>query len=394
MNNDMLLLSDSIKDDLVRYRRTIHKNPECGKQLPKTRAYVKGLLREFGYDPVDLCESSVIADISGGSSKKAVLLRADMDALPIRERAEIDFKSENGNMHACGHDMHTAILLGAARLLMLMRDRLSGTVRLVFQQDEEGLTGARSLIDAGVLDGLDIGAALALHIHSGTPTDTIMCGSGTCMAGPVFFRITVHGTGCHGAMPETGVDPIYIAAQIYSSIQEILAREICAVQPALITVGKFLGGDAANVIPDRVVMEGSVRTMDSELSAHIFSRIRDISISTAQMLRGSAEVVSTASVPPLTNDPILTEKVVSYIEELTNRPVTLFDSKGMGSDDFSFFTDAVPGVYLLLGAGTREENPLFGKPTHNEQVVFNEAVLPTGSAILAHCAMQWLRDHT
>ncbi len=199
-------------------------------------------LKEFGYEPEEICESGIVATIKGNKPGKTFLLRADMDALPMAEATECDFKSNNGCMHSCGHDMHTAMLLGAAKLLRQNQDEIEGTIKLVFQPDEEGFTGAKKMLAAGVLENPKVDAAMAMHVHSGTPSNVVLCGLGTSIAGCNRFRIVVNGTGCHGAMPELGVDPINIAAHIYISLQEIIAREISATKPAVCNNRKICRG--------------------------------------------------------------------------------------------------------------------------------------------------------
>ena len=241
-----------MQPQLTADRRRLHQNPEAGAVLPETVAYVKKRLTEMGYHPQEL-GGGLTATVTGTDTGRCILLRADMDALRGQEQSGLSFRSENGCMHACGHDMHTAMLLGAAQLLMRHRQELSGTVKLVFQPDEEGFTGAKSMLAAGVLQAPAPSEALALHVHSGTPSGTVLCGSGTFMAGCTLFRITVRGKGCHGAMPETGVDPIGIAAQIWLALQEITGRELPAKTPAVVTVGRFQAGQAPNIIPDEAV---------------------------------------------------------------------------------------------------------------------------------------------
>ena len=383
-----------IKEDMINYRRTLHSNPEVGPKLPKTKAYVMDKLRELGYEPEEICESGIVATIVGNKPGKTFLLRADMDALPVKEATECDFKSNNGCMHACGHDMHTAMLLGAAKLLKQNQDEIEGTVKLVFQPDEEGFTGAKKMIKAGVLENPKVDAAMAMHVHSGTPSNLILCGLGTSIAGCNRFRIVVKGTGCHGAMPELGVDPINIAAHIYISLQEIISREISATKAAVVTIGKFAGGDAANIIPEEVVMEGTIRSLDKELGEFIFNRINDIVTSTAKMFRGEAELIELSSVPPLTNDDNLAHEITNYMKDLVGeQSVVLFNSGGMGSEDFASYSYEVPSLYVMLGAGTKEENSLYGEPMHNEKVVFNEDILPTGAAMHAYSAIMWLKNN-
>ena len=354
-------------------------------------------LNEYGYEPEEICESGIVAVLRGGQTSaesKTILLRADMDALAIKEEAPVEFASRNGFMHACGHDMHTAMLLGAAKLLKAHEKELKGNVKFVFQPDEEGFTGAKKMLAAGVLENPKADVGMALHVNSGTPSGMFLCGLGVCMAGCTLFKIKVKGTGCHGAMPETGVDPINIATHIYLSLQEIVAREIAPTSPVALTIGRFDGGKAPNIIPEEVVMEGTIRTMDRDLSDKIYNRIEEISKQTAELFRGYAEVTETASAPPLLNDKELVKEMAGYIKEITDpSKVFIFEQGGMGSEDFASYTYEIPCSYLLLGAGSPSENPLFGKPMHNDHVVFNEDILPLGSAALATCATKWLANN-
>ena len=384
----------AIKDDVGEYRRTIHSNPEVGAELPKTKAYVMDKLREFGYTPEEICESGIVTTIEGAKPGKTFLLRADMDALPMAEATSCDFKATNGAMHSCGHDMHTAMLLGAARLLKQNQDQIEGTVKLVFQPDEEGFTGAKKMIEAGVLENPKVDAAMAMHVNSGTPSNLVVCGKGTSIGGCYRFRIVVKGTGCHGAMPETGVDPIFIAHHIYSGLQTILTREIPATKPAVITIGKFVGGDAPNIIPGEVIMEGTFRYLDKEMGEMVIGRMNDIVTSTAKTFRGEAELIELSSVPPLTNNNELADELTGYMKDIVGeRGVFVYEGGGMGSEDFASFSHEVPSLYIILGAGAKNENPEFGVPMHNEKVVFNEDILPTGAAIHAYSAITWLKNN-
>ena len=387
----LLAEAEALKPQLLTDRRTLHRDPEVGPSLPRTAAYVTERLTALGYTPRPLA-GGVVADITGADTGRCVLLRADMDALRVREATGLDFQSENGAMHACGHDMHAAMLLGAAALLKRHQSDLKGTVRLVFQPDEEGFTGAKSMLAAGVLkDAPSPKAALALHVNSGTPSGMVLCGRGTFMAGCTLFRVSVRGTGCHGAMPETGVDPINIAAHIYLSLQELTAREISAKEPAVVTIGHFQGGQAPNIIPEEAVMEGTIRTFDRELTARIMERIRQLSEGIASAFRGSAQVEELASAPPLQNDPALTEDMAALAETLLGREkVYRLKEGGMGSEDFASYTYELPCAYLLLGAGVPQEDPRYGQPMHNPKVVFNEDVLPLGAALLTAGAIHRL----
>lgn len=392
--NEFIQQANAIKDELISYRRIIHSSPEVGGNLPKTKTFVMNKLKEFGYEPEEICESGIVAIIKGKEAGKTFLLRADMDALPINEAAECSFKSNNGCMHACGHDMHTAMLLGAAKLLKQNQDKIEGTIKLVFQPDEEGFKGAKKMLNAGVLENPKVDAAMAMHVHSGTPSNMILCGIGTTIASCNKFKIVVKGKSCHGAMPELGVDPINIAAHIYLSIQEVIAREIDPTKSAVVTIGKFVGGEAANIIPEEVVMEGTIRSLDKEQGEFIFNRMKDIVESTGKMFRGSAELIEIASAPPLKNDDKLVDEISGYLKDLVGeQSVILFKEGGMGSEDFASYSYKVPSMYFMLGAGSKQENPLYGAPMHNEKVIFNEDILATGAAIHTYCAIMWLKNN-
>lgn len=390
-SQDLLSAAQQIKQEILTDRRTIHQHPEVGTHLPVTKSYVIKRLIELGYKPQELCDSGIVATITGKDTGRCILLRADMDALQMQEQTDLDFRSENDAMHACGHDMHTAMLLGAAKLLRQYQTQLNGTVKLVFQPDEEGFTGAKSMLAAGVLNNPKPQVGMALHVNSGTPSGLVLCGRGTFMAGCTLFRIHIHGIGCHGAMPETGVDPLNIAAHVYLSLQELISREIAAKQPAVVTIGHMQGGQAPNIIPQDAILEGTIRTFDRELTAHIMQRIETIAQCTAQAFRGNAEVIELASAPPLVNDPDLVNAMGDLAQQLVgSQAVYRLDEGGMGSEDFASYTYELPCAYLLLGAGTPNENPLYGKPMHNEKVVFNEDILPLGAALHTWCALNWL----
>lgn len=389
---EILTAAKGIEEQIREDRRQIHREPEVGRDLPRTTAYVVRRLEQMGYQP-RLLGGGVMAEITGKNTGRCILLRADMDALRICEKTDLPFRAENGAMHACGHDMHTAMLLGAAQLLRERREWLNGTVKLVLQPDEEGFTGAKAMLAAGVLRDPQPQAALALHVNSGTPSGLVLCGRGTFMAGCTLFRITVQGVGCHGAMPETGVDPVTIAAHICLALQEIPARELGAKTPAVVTVGHLVAGQAPNIIPQSAVIEGTVRTFDRDVTARIMERIETIAACTAQAYRGSARTEELASAPPLVNDLDLTDRAAAWGRQLLGeKGVYVLEEGGMGSEDFASYTYEVPSAYLLLGAGIREEDPLYGMPMHNERVVFNEEVLPLGAALHTYCAMKWLEE--
>ena len=380
------------------FRRHLHAHPELSFKEHDTAAFIADRLTELGIEHRPIARTGVLAWIEGRGKadpkRRAVVLRADIDALPITEQNDIGWRScTPGVMHACGHDMHAAMLLGAAKLLQEYRTQLQGTVKLVFQPDEEGFTGAKAMLSAGVLKDPAPQAGFALHVNSGTPSGLVLCGRGTFMAGCTLFRITVNGVGCHGAMPEKGVDPLNIASHIYLSLQEIISREIGAKTPAVVTIGRMTGGEAPNIIPQTAVLEGTIRSFDRDLSAQIFTRIGEIARCTAQAFRGTAVTEEIASAPPLRNDVALTNRMADLAGALFGEKLIYrMDEGGMGSEDFASYTYDLPCAYLLIGAGIKQENPAFGEPMHNERVVFNEDILPRGAALHTWCALNWLAD--
>lgn len=387
----ILAAAQQLQPQILTHRRTLHSSPETGAHLPKTTAYVKQELTRLGYQPTEICPSGIVAEITGEDTGRCIFLRADMDALPIREQSGLDFQSENGNMHACGHDMHTAMLLGAAQLLRQQQKSLKGTVKLVFQPGEENLTGAKQMLAAGVLENPAPQAGMALHVISNVPSGLVLCGKGSFMAGCSHFRIRVTGLGCHGAMPETGIDPINIAVHIYLGLQALIARELSPTAPASLTLGKFSGGSNSNIIPQEVVLEGTLRSFDRELSARLLRRAREITEHTAAAFGGTAALEVFADTPPLQNDPALMEQIQAFTGELLGKQsVYPVEQGGMGAEDFAVFTGALPCAYLLLGAGTQKEDSRYGLPMHNEKIVFNEDILAQGAALYAWCALSWL----
>lgn len=392
--NEIYEQAKLLQSELVEIRREIHQNAEVGTHLQYTKAFVKEKLIAYGYEPRDIANSSIVTTISGELPGKTMLLRADMDGLAIQEETELNFKCVNGAMHGCGHDMHTAMLLGAAKLLKKYQSKLHGNVKLLFQENEEGFTGAKAAIQDGVLENPKVDAAMALHVNSGTPSNMVLCGLGHFMAGCTLFRIEVSGVGCHGAMPENGVDPIHIAARIFLSLQEIVTREVAAQDPCVLTIGKFAGGQTPNIIPEKAVLEGTIRYKNKETGDRVFERIQEISSLCAQSFRGKATVTEIASAPPLINNDDMIYECHDYIKQLVDpKQAVIVPQGGMGSEDFASFSYQVPIAYLLLGAGTSQEKKAYGKPMHNPGVVFNEDILSLGSSILTVCAINWLNKH-
>ncbi|MBQ1281849.1 MAG: amidohydrolase, partial [Oscillospiraceae bacterium] len=367
----------------------LHANAEVGLQLPKTLAYAEKTLRAYGIEPKP-CGHGLSALI--GSGEPCILLRADMDALPMAEESGLPFACGCGNAaHTCGHDMHTAMLLFAAGMLKETERDLRGTVKLMFQPAEETFEGAEDMIKNGILEGPAPQCALAFHVSAGhLPLGVYMYNaSGTMMSSVDVFRITARGKGAHGAYPHTAIDPIRIAAQLTLSLDGLIARESDPAKACVLTVGSFHAGSAANIIPDTAVLEGTLRTDDPGMRSLLTKRLHELAAQCAAMHRGSAEVSFLSGVPPLICDPQLTETMAGFIGGMgipNASPYTGISASA--SEDFAAVAARIPSAFFYLSAGFSDERGDAG--AHNPKVQFNEDVLPIGAACYAHCAAQWL----
>lgn len=405
MPQKMLKEAEQIHDIILRERRTLHQIAETGFELTQTVAFVKNELTEMGLQPTDCGRAGIVALVGGKKPGKTFLLRADMDALPIKEQSGLSFAAQNGNMHACGHDMHTAMLLGAARLLKAHEEEIEGTVKLMFQPAEEIFEGSSDMLKAGLLDEPKVDAALMIHVMAGmpfSPGTVIVSAPGVSAPAADYFEITVRGKGCHGSMPNTGVDPLTAAAHILIALQEIQARELAMGDRAVLTVGTLHAGTAANAIPDEAVLGGSIRTFDEETRAFIKQRLTEIAEGTAAVFRATATVSFGSGCPTLKNDRELTGSAERYMTELLGNEKALSaaklneagggqGSKTAGSEDFAYISQAVPSVMLALAAGQPEKGYCY--PQHHPMVKFDESVLACGSAVYAYAALRWLAEH-
>ena len=398
-----------IEEKLVEDRRYFHTYPEMGFDLVKTREYVKKELVSMGYEPVDCGKAGVIALVGGKKPGKVFMIRGDMDALPVQEESDVEFVSRHeGKMHACGHDMHTAMMLGAARLLKTHEDEIAGTVKLCFQPSEENFEGSHDMIQAGLLKNPHVDAALMIHVTAAAPMPAgtvIVCSGGVSAPAADYFTIRIQGKGCHGAMPQNGIDPITVAAHIIMALQELNARELAMADEAALTIGTIHAGIAENVIPDTAQMGGTLRTYDEETRAMLKERMREICSGIAKVFRASAEVEFTSGCPSLLNDKEVSESVTQYTKELlgAGKAFSMAEIQAMaeasnskascatGSEDFAYVSREVPAVMLALAAGQPEQGYIY--PQHHPKVKFDETVLPAGSAVYAYTAMRWLEEH-
>lgn len=384
---------EGLQDAIVDFRRDLHAIPEVGTQLPLTQAYVRQVLDSWGLTyTLSATHSTLWGDIEGGLPGKTVLLRADMDALPVQEATGLPFASRHaGKMHACGHDAHAAMLLGAIRVLLDNRAQLRGRVRFLFQADEESVSGAKFAVKEGAMEGVD--AAFGCHIGnltgSDVPVGTFWVPAGNTMASADCIYLTVRGQGCHGSTPEKGVDPITVASHIVINLQEIMAREISATQSAALTMGRIQGGTVFNIIPEAVELEGTLRTHNPEMRDFILQRVEEIAKATAAVFRAVCDVRIVRATDAVINDAdlaVLAQEAIAPVagEGLLRTTMT----PNMGSEDFSCYQKEAPGVFWFLSSANREKGTCI--PHHNPRFDIDEDVLWKGSAALVAAAERFL----
>ncbi len=407
MTSEQLLQeAKSYEAKLIETRHYLHTHPETGFDLSETKAFVKKELTDMGYEPIECGKAGLIALAGGKKPGKVFLVRADMDALPMKEEADVDFASENGKMHACGHDMHTTMLLGAAKLLKEHENAIEGTVKLMFQPAEEIFEGSHDMIENGLLKNPDVDAAMMIHVMAGVPipTGTIIVSDGGVSAPAAdYFTIQIQGKGCHGSMPNNGIDSITAAAHIITGLQEIHARELSIFDEAVLTIGTIHAGNAANVIPDTAELSGTIRTYDEEVRAFLKQRITEIATGIASSFRATAQVTFGSGCPTLKNDHDLSACSLQYVRELLGASKAFSvgqlnamsgggkTSKSTGSEDFAYVSQEVPSIMFAYAAGQPDQGYCYTQ--HHPKVKFNEELLANGSAVYAYTAMRWLEDH-
>ena len=403
--NGQLLLEEakSLQPELTSIRRDLHRNPEVGFDLPYTKAFVKQKLKEFGYEPQELGKAGIVALAGGRRPGKTILLRADMDALPLREEADVEYKSMiDGKMHGCGHDMHTAMLLGAAKLLKEHEAEIVGTVKLEFQPAEEIFQGSPDMLSAGLLESPHVDAAVMIHVTAGMPlpSGTVMVsGGGISSTSCEQYHITVKGKGGHGSTPHEAIDPITAAAHIHIALQEINSRELDGNQFGIFTTGHFEAGKTSNVIPDTAEMWGTIRTTDpeNEVGRLIKTRMKEICEGVGAAFRCPTTVEFYDYCPCMVIEPELAKDTLRYMKELMGSSaidlsVISGGKAGGGSEDFAFVSHCVPTVSMFLTAGSSNDGYIFSQ--HHPKVRFDDSVLYRGSAAYAYTALCWLNEHS
>lgn len=381
------------RETLVELRRFFHRHPEIAGEERETAAAIAGHLRRSGLDVTEgVGGTGVVAQLRGtaGEGGKTLLVRADIDALPLDEANDVAYRSETpGKMHACGHDGHIAIALTLADLLATRRDQLHGAVKFAFQPAEERMSGAEPMIRDGVMRDPDVDAVIGLHIWSPTPVGDVVAQAGPFFASADEIVLTVRGRGGHGAMPHLNVDPIVAAAQIVVAVQTLLSREISPFHPAVVTFGSIHGGTAFNVVADEVVLHGTVRAYDAADREHLLRRIGELARGVAASLRAEAEMVVVRGCPACVNDPGITELVRRAAEATVGAAhIPAGDQRQSVSDDMALLLEAAPGCYFLVGAG----NPARGitAPHHSSRFDLDEDALPIGVEVMARAALEYL----
>lgn len=381
-----------LREETVANRRYLHTNAEVGLNMPKAQAFVMEKLKEYGLKPKE-CGHGVMATLGKGG--KVLMLRADMDALPMPEESGEPFACPSGQeAHACGHDFHAAMLLTAAKMLKENESELQGTIKFMFQPAEETFEGSKDMIENGILENPKVDAALAYHVAAGQmPVGIFMYNdNGTMMYSVDGFRIDIKGKGSHGAYPQNAIDPINIGVHIYTALEAIMAREVDPTKACVMTVGKFEGGTAANIIPDTAVIEGTIRSNDKQARELMVRRMKEAAVKTAESYGGTAKITMLSEVPPLICDPKLTDEIVGYMKEMDIPGLTPYPGiSASASEDFATIAEKIPSTFIYLSAGYTDERGQYG--AHNPKVQFNEDVCPIGSGCLAHCATQWLKNN-
>lgn len=377
---DFLKEARGMQEELIYWRRDFHRFPELRFEERRTAAAVSNHLQKLGYDvTTGIGKTGVVGVMRFGKPGRVGLLRFDMDALPIQEENEVDYKSQvDGVMHACGHDSHTAMGMGVASLLARHRDELAGTVKLVYQPAEEGAGGARAMIRDGVLENPRPDISFGIHIHSQSPPGQIQIGDGPILAAADRFDCTITGKGGHGAEPHKAADALVAACQIVNLLQTILSRNVDQLKTAILSVCSIHAGSAFNIIPERAELSGTIRTYEEEIRELVHRRMHEIVESTARALGVSAKLIIEDIVPAAVNDPEICAASRRLAARLVGPENVSTQERATPSDDIAEFLQAAPGCHMVLGASLGANET----PHHNPRFNIDESVMPIGVAML------------
>lgn len=384
-----------IQADIVKWRRALHQIPELGLELPKTVKYISSVLDELGVEYEYLVNgNAIVGTIKGDKPGKVFALRADTDALPIIESTGLDFASTNGNMHACGHDGHAAMLLGATKYLMSRKDEIKGTIKLFFQPGEEGSAGARHMVEEGALENPKVDAIFGIHEGNIAPdanSGIIYFKKGPMMASANTFSVVVNGYGCHGAYPHNSIDPVTAAAELILSLQQIRSREISTFDPAVITVGTVHGGTKENIIPESVTLKGTIRTYSNDVKAFIEKRIGEVCKGVELTRRVKVDFEMQAGYPATVNDEDFTEFAYGVAKDMYGDDAKYMKEGVMGAEDMSFFLEKVSGAYAFLSNPRKIDGVCY--PHHHPKFDVDESLFERGANLLANVALKYLESN-
>ncbi|MBA5851893.1 amidohydrolase [Clostridium sp. cel8] len=390
MELDFLKIAQNMKDELIDIRRDLHMHPELDYELKRTQGKIKEFLDRENIQYEEVADTGICAIIKGNGNK-TIGLRADMDALPIQDMKKCEYSSKvKGKMHACGHDVHTTILLGVARILNSMKDKLNGNVKLFFEPAEETSGGAKVMIKEGVLENPNVDRVIGLHVEEGIDVGKIGVRYGVVNAASNPFTIKIRGVGAHGARPHTGIDPIVMASYVIVGLQEIISREIPPTDGALITVGSINGGTAQNVIPSEVTISGIIRTMKTEHREYVKKRLRQVTEGIVESMRGSCEIDIEESYPCLYNDDTVIKDVVSSASHIIgDKNIINLENPSMGVESFAYFSMERPSAFYYLGSGNKDKGIV--NPAHGSLFDVDEDCIPIGIAIQCRAVYDFLK---
>lgn len=377
------------EEEFIGLRRRIHEHAEVSFQEVETTRLVREYLDSLGIENhPNGTVTGAIGILKGDKPGPVIALRADMDALKLTEQTGLPFASKNpGACHACGHDIHTAVLMGTAKILKSYQKELHGTVKFLFQPAEEGLGGSRTMIENGALENPKVDYILACHTWPEMPAGSIGVRKGAMLGASDTFTITVTGKGGHAAHPHKGIDPVVIAAHIITQLQTIVSRRIAPVDAAVVTVGHLTAGTVSNIIPNEAVMEGTVRTQDPDTRKKVAEYMEQLAVGTARAMGGDAKVEYHFGVGPTMNDPALIDKISEAVSQVLGPDKLLqVPVPSMGAEDFAFYLEKVPGALFRLG--TSDERPESRWALHNPSILFNEEAIPTGIAAMTASVFQ------
>ncbi|PIE54480.1 MAG: peptidase M20 [Dethiosulfovibrio peptidovorans] len=379
-------------ESIASWRHHFHKHPELSLHEVKTAAQIASILEDMGYDTQIGCghkDNWVVTDLNPNKEGRCIALRADIDALAVQEERDVPYRSVNdGAMHACGHDAHIAMLLGAASILKEMENELPGRVRLLFQHAEEVGAGAKELVENGVLEGVDV--VFGQHIWSPVSSGYMTYCEGPTMASADKFELKIQGKGGHGSMPHLSMDPVIAACSVVSAWQTIVSREVDPLQAAVISVGEIKSGSVFNAIPDSATVSGTTRTFDTSVRETIAKRMEEIAVAVCSGLRCQADFTYTFMLPPTVNDRDFTRFAVKVARSVLGEDKVLEAKPTMGAEDFSYYLQERPGTFMFLGTGNPDKDMTY--PQHHPKYCVDDDVLPLGAAVAASVAWAYLNE--